>query len=215
MNTLVIICSKSPNPNLYRCIEHLYTIQIQKDPENNYKIIVIDSDSNDFTNYDNVKNSFPEVELLFIQNKNYEYGAWKYAYSIYPNFDNYFCIQDTIFVKTKIDLNQINNENAYTVHHRSGYHHHMSIKSMGIENLKNTGLDYKDIIDTEFNLALHSSFIVNNNVMQDIFKTLINPPVDKIGSCFYERNFGLYFIIKQINTIDLNFYTIKSHGNRY
>ena len=44
---------------------------------------------------------FPNVEIFFIKNKNYEYGAWKYALSIYPNYDIYFCIQDSIIVKKK------------------------------------------------------------------------------------------------------------------
>ena len=72
----------------------------------------------------------------------------------------------------------------------------------------------KGVIDTNFTLAQHSIFIVNNYIMKDIFMTLINPPINKAGSCIYERNFGLYFLIKKINTIDLNKYMDKIHGKR-
>ena len=39
--------------------------------------------------------------------------------------------------------------------------------------------------------------------MKDMFETLINPPYNKEGSCCYERIFGLYFLLKNIETIDL------------
>ena len=99
-------------------------------------------------------------------------------------------------------------------HDYSGYDSHLDIKDKGIDNIKNTGLDYSDLIHTKFNLAQHSIFIVNNKVMKDIFKTLNKPPVDKDGSCFYERNFGLYFIIKDIKTIDLQKYVTKYNGKQ-
>ena len=50
--------------------------------------------------------------------------------------------------------------------------------------------------------------------MKDIFVTLTIPLIDKDGSCFYERNFGLYFIIKNIHTIDLQNYVTKYNGQR-
>lgn len=212
MNTLVVICSKSPNIFLYECIESLYKIQIVN--ESNYKICIIDSDSDDLSYYEKVKIDFPNVEIFFIKNKNHEYGAWKYALSIYPNYDIYFCIQDSIIVKKKIDLNIVDDINTYTCSNNSGYNSHISIKHLGIENLKNSDLNYETLIDTYFNLAQHNIFIVNNDVMKNIFDTLQIPPTNKNGSCFYERNFGLYFIIKRINTIDLNNYIIKCNGKR-
>ena len=90
----------------------------------------------------------------------------------------------------------------------------MSIKQKGIENLEKGTLDYKHLIDTHFNLAVHSAFIVNRKILEDIFICLPESPVDKDGSCFYERNFGLYFIIKGISTINLCEYINKINGNR-
>lgn len=203
---------------MYKCIDNLYKIQL--DNRLNFKICVIDSDSDDLTNYKLIKNDFPDVEILFIKNKNYEYGAWKYAYSIYQNYDLYFCIQDTILIEKKIPLNIIDNCNTYTFHNYtgyslpSGYYSQLEVKEAGIKNLENSNLDYENIIDTNFCLAQHSSFIVNNYIMNDIFLTLKKPPINKIGCCFYERNFGLFFILKKINTIDLHNYMIKIHGGR-
>lgn len=209
---LICICSKSPNSILYECIDMIYKIQIQDSL--NYKVCVVDSDSDDLSMYNKINKDFPNVEIYLIKNKNYEYGAWKYAQTIYPKYDIYFCIQDSIIINKKINLNAVNDKNVYTYHDYSGYHSHLNIKEKGIDNIKNTGLEYSHLIDTKFNLAQHSIFIVNNKVMKDIFKTLNKPPVDKDGSCFYERNFGLYFIIKHIHTINLKKYVTKHNGKR-
>jgi len=78
-----------------------------------------------------------------------------------------------------------------------------------MENLKGSGLNYMPIIDTDFNLAQHNSFIVNKKILEDMFKHLTIPPINKDGCCFYERNFGLYFIDKCIHTHDLYNYMMK------
>jgi hypothetical protein len=149
-----------------------------------------------------------------VKNKNYEYGAWKYILDSYPSFDIYFCIQDTITINKYIDLNILDYKTAYTFHNLSGYYSHMSIKELGIENLKDSGLDYNSLIDTNFNLAQHSSFIVNNIIIKDIFKHLTVPPINKEGCCFYERNFGIYFLDKNIKTINLYDFMSKINGQR-
>jgi hypothetical protein len=214
MNTLIVISSKSPNPTLYTCIEQLYKIQITNDESNLYKICIIDSDSEDFTFYMKINQEFPDVEIHFIKNKNYEYGAWKYAHNYYPNYDIYFCIQDSYIIQKKIDISIVNERNAYTHHHHSGYNSHISIKEQGIEFLNNSGLNYESIINTNFNLAFGNMFIVNNYTIKDIFKTLKNEPINKNGSCIYERNFGLYFILNNIITMNFEEYFIKYHIGR-
>ena len=158
MTTLIVICSKSPNNTLPECVELLYKIQIDQN-SSMYKMCIIDSDSDDFANYEIINKNFPEVEIHYVKNKSFEYGAWKYALELYPDYDNYFCIQDSM-------------------------------------------------------LAFGCIFIVNNNIMKDIFNTFKIPPIDKDGSCFYERNFGLYFIIKNIDTVDLKDHLTKISGGR-
>ena len=212
MKTLIVISSKSPNPHLYNCISALKTIQIKGDE--NYKICVVDSDSDHLTYYNKVKEDFPDVELCFVKNKHYEHGAWSYALGVYPDYDNYICIQDSLIINRDIDMTKLNDNIAYTFFHHSGYHSHHWIKGLGIDLMKGSDLNYHGLIDTHFNLATHCSFIVNNATLKDIFKSLPNPPTNKDGSCVYERNFGLYFILKGINTINLEDYMQKIHGGR-
>jgi len=212
LSSLIVISSKSPNPYLYECIDKLYKIQIKNKIRE--KICIIDSDSDDLTNYIKIKNAFPFVEIYFIKNKNYEYGAWKYAYSIYPNYDIYIFLQDSIIINKKIPFNIIDDYNAYIFHNYEGYESHLSIKDAGINNIKNSGLNYSDIVDKSFCVAQHNSFIVNNYMIKNILETLQIPPINKDGSCFFERNFGLYFILKNIKTHDLYNFFDKYHGNR-
>ena len=216
MNILVCICSMYPNPSLYNCIKTLYKEQINVPASNvdTYKIHVVDSDSTDDTYYKEVEKDFPDVEIHMVKNKNYEYGAWKYILDKYPEFDLYFCIQDSIMIKSYINLSIVNDKTAYAFHSYSGYHYGLPMKDAGIENLKGSRLNYEPLIDTRFNLAQHNSFIINNKTIKDIFEHLKIPPVNKDGSCFYERNFGIYFIDKGINTINLHDYSEKSHIGR-
>lgn len=213
MSTLFCICSKSPNPFLYDCIANLYKFNGADIVKG--KLCVVDSDSDNLTNYTKINNDFPDVEIFFIKNKNYEYGAWKYAYSMFPNYINYMCIQDTIITTNKVDFSIINNNNAYMFFDTSGYYSDsLQCKEFGITALKDSGLNYTGIIDTHFNLAQHSCFIVTNEVIKDIFNTLRHAPLNKMGSCSYERLFGLYFILKHINTHNLYTYCNKIHGGR-
>jgi hypothetical protein len=213
-NVLICICSKYPNPLLYKCIDELYKKQINTSRDFVYQIHVVDSDSENIIHYDKIKQDFPQVEIHMIKNKNYEYGAWKYILDKYPSSDIYWCIQDSITIHKHINLHAINDKTVYAFHHLSGYNSHPTIKEKGIENLKNSGLNYSSIIDTNFNLAQHSCFIVNNNIIKDIFTHLTIPPIDKEGSCFYERNFGIYFLDKSIATINLYDFMNKIHGDR-
>jgi len=215
-SVLICICSKYQNPLLYECIKKLYEKQVHN-PLNAkyiYKIHVVDSCSSNIVNYHKIALDFPEVKIHMIENKNYEYGAWKYILKKYPSQHIYFCIQDTIIINRYIDLDILDNKTAYTFHHKSGYLLDPNIKEMGIENLKNSNLNYKSIIDTKFNLAQHNSFIVNRHMFQDIFKHLTIAPINKLGSRFYERNFGIYFLAKGINTVDLFNFMSKTHGER-
>ena len=63
-------------------------------------------------------------------------------------------------------------------------------------------------------MAQHSAFIVNKNTFQDIFYHLTIPPINKNGSCFYERNFGIYFLDKCIDTLNLYDFMHKLNGGR-
>lgn len=215
MNIIVCICSKYPNPVLYECISSLYNNQINSKYNNNhfnYKICVVDSDSTDFSYYDKIKLDFPEVELLFTKNINYEYGAYNCVRNTYPNYDIYFCIQDSIIINKYIDISKIDDSTAYIHDHHSGYYSYNQYgKDLGIQYLSDSGLDYTTIIDMPFNLAQHNLFIISNLVIHDMFTKLKHPPVNKDGSCTYERIFGIYFILQKMNTINFSDCITKYH----
>ena len=214
---LVIISSKNPKKILIENINNIYKFIVSK--EYNFKICIVDSESSDFSVYNIIKDAYPMIELHFVKNKNYEYGAYKYGFSLYPNYDIYICLQDTLLLTKEIDLSKINDETCYSFDCYKGF------KGWGAKNgekvkhnayalLKNCDLTYKDKIHGKFNLVVHNSFFVSNHVIKDIFKTLINPPITKTDSGCYERIFGLYFIKKNIKTINLQDYVKKFHGNR-
>jgi hypothetical protein len=212
---LIVICSKSPNPFLYSCIEKLYTYQIQPNPDQ-YTVCIIDSGSDNFEHYQRVYHDFPQVHIHFIRNKNYEYGAWKYALSIYPDYEYYFCIQDSIELLQEIDIQSIRKNRTYTFIDYSGYESDPTIKQKGWEYLKSCNIHIDSSLhDSQFAIACHCSFIVHRNIMNDFFRVFTIPPTDKEGSRCFERLFGLYFIIHNLQTIPLNSFVKKIHGERF
>jgi len=213
MRVIICICSKYPNKRLYTCIRELYKYQISS--QHTYEIHVVDSNSDNMMYYDEVAKNFPDVHLHMIKNKNYEYGAWKYIVDLCPAFDVYFCIQDTTIIHREIDLTPISNNTAYTFHHFSGYDCHLEIKPLGLSILSRSSLNYLPFVNRPFKLAQHCSFIVYNSTIKNMFHELTIPPVNKNGSCCYERIFGIYFLSKKIRTINLYNYMNKIHGDRY
>jgi len=209
---LIVISTRNPTDCLIHNIAKLQTMQLTDG--NAYKIICVDSDSDNFETYETIKNRFPFVDIHLVKNKNYEYGAYKYALKTYPNYDIYICIQDTFLITSRVDLSEVNDYCCYSSMDDSGFFSHPEVKEFGKQLLSNTAFESNSIIDTYFTLAMHSSFIVTNKVLNDIFNTLINPPYDKYGSCCYERLFGLYFILKGIKTININPIAVKVHGGR-
>jgi hypothetical protein len=216
MNILVVICSKFPNDILINSIDSLKENQINNDHDqkNKYKIIVVDSGSNNFVVYEKINILFPDVNICYIQNKNYEYGAYKYAIQNFQDFDIYICLQDSCIISKYIDLSVVNEMTAYIYYDQSGYQSHLSIKEKGKNFLKHDQIIFDKIINERFTLATHCFLIVTKNVMIDIFKTLTIPPQDKDGSCIYERNFGIYFILKEMKTINVSDKIRKIHNMR-
>ena len=206
---LIVFSCFDPPLSLMECIKNLYNIQITD--EFQYKIICVDNDSEITTTYDIINNVFPEVEICYVKNKNYEWGAYKYAKEIFHFFDIYMCLQDTIVITKKIDISLIKENEVFSIFHKSGFFSHPCIKNRkNLERfLKNTNLDVKGIIDTRFILSQHNTFIISKRNLDIMYETLKNPPICKLDTNFYERLYGLYFIIKKIKTINLEPYVKK------
>ena len=206
---LIVFSCFNPPLCLLECINNIYKIQITD--EFQYKIICVDNDSKITSTYDIINNMFPEIEICYVKNNNYEWGAYKYAKENFKIFDIYMCLQDTNLITKKIDISLIKENEVFSIFHKSGFYYHSDIKNgeMRERLLKNTNLDVKDIIDTPFCLAQHNTFIVYKKNLDIMYETLINPSICKLDTNFYERLYGLFFIIKKIKTIDLEPYIKK------
>ena len=122
-SVLIVYSCHNPSLSLVNSIQSLYNYKILND--NKHKIICVDNDSDILETYNTIKQKFPNVEIIFEKNKNYEWGAYKYAHDNFPNYDLYFCLQDTIVFKEPFDINSIENNSPYTIFASGGF------KSMG------------------------------------------------------------------------------------
>ena len=240
---LVTICSK--NPSYYNLSTNIQ--YFQKFLENyDYLISIVDSDSTTFTEYRKVNDSYPNVKIHYVRNENYEYGAYKYSYETYPDYDIYICIQDTVLFSDDVDIDIVTNDHSIIFKHDSGFLLDRNTIPFSMEVLEKSPFEHENYImgdretfknywkkkkslvkDREeyqkfindniyiFDICVHSTFIVTNNVMKDIFRTLTIPPTCKLHSRAYERLFGLYFIHRNIKTTDLKKFNVKKyHGGR-
>tara|TARA_Y100000389_G_scaffold178371_1_gene191501 strand:+ start:17152 stop:17826 length:675 start_codon:yes stop_codon:yes gene_type:complete len=209
---LITICSKDPSGELIENINNLQTVFNEYDK----KICIIDSGSTILNIYEEISEKFPLVEIHFLNNKNYEYGAYKHAYHKYPDYDIYCCIQDTFLIVNDINISEIDDKTVFTYESRTGFKWCNDAHRQEIEKLLiNVDIgEYKLWWCSNFNLATHNSFICNNYAINNIFETLTNPPVNKCGSVCYERILGLYFFLKKYKVISINDNVVKINGNR-
>ena len=205
---MILICSRHPNSFLYENIEKLR--EFYKDA----KIAVIDSDSEKFDTYDKIKESFPEVDIQLLKNKNYEYGAWKLGYALYPDYDIYMCIQDALIIQKYIDLSIIDSKHAYTFFNPTGFYLDYHSRDIAIRLMENTGINYQNLLYVDFNLATHASFIVSNSRLKHMYSILVNPITCKLEGRAYERIFGIYFITHDVKTFDIDDSFTKITGYR-
>ena len=206
-NILIVYSCFNPPLCLVTSIQSVYNLQIKNDNTHNYKILCIDNGSSIITTYDKINKEFPLVKIVYANNKNFEWGAYKYALEKFNNYDIYICLQDTTILNKKLDLHMITNGRVGIAFHKSGFNSHKSlINSNNFHRLmKNIDINAKNIMlcNTNFCIAQHNIFVITKLDLQDLFKTLKNPPIIKLDSNFYERLFGMYFISKQIKTIDI------------
>ena len=165
MKKLCIISTKNPNNIL------INTISRVKEYYSDFDIIIIDSDSDNMETFKKIPS---DINIELIKNKNWELGAWYYAFNKYNNYDIYMFIQDSLLPITPFKLeydNILNRDYLYSFHYRA------KLKSGGyLQNLRDV---YKD---TELNFisemsentlitgAAHNSFIANSNITKKILQ---------------------------------------------
>lgn len=104
---LAIISAKDPNCTLYLAIHGL------KEYYPDFDIVVIDSDSTETYMYEMIKEDVKAIHLS--KNHNFEVGAYKIGYELYPHYDIYLCMQDGIIPKKQIFTEYISDNDQYAI----------------------------------------------------------------------------------------------------
>lgn len=201
---LCVICTKNPNEVLLNTINGIKRFY----PE--FDIVVVDSDS---TNMEGFKALPSDVTVEFIKNKNWELGAWTYAYNKYNNYKVYMFLQDGLEPIHRIlgfDTNTFENGTLYSFHYNARI-----VDGGHLDELynvyKDTNLHFLYGInpDTRITGTAHTSFITNNaNVrtmlqMEDAYITK-NIKKTKVHSWLSERTGGLLVELAGNKRIDIN-----------
>jgi hypothetical protein len=151
-NRLAVISTKNPRKDfLIKTIENIKLFYDEFD------IVIIDSDSDDKTCFSLVPD---DCIIDYCKNKNWELGAWNYAFNKYNNYLVYMFIQDSLIPNSRIsnlDKNIFDNGTIYTCNYKA------KLKDGGylqeLQNFyKNTDLNFISTLDpdTQINGAAHS-----------------------------------------------------------
>ena len=65
-----------------------------------------------------------------------------------------------------------------------------------------------------FQIATHNTFIVESHILKKLIINFSKLPINKLGSCCFERLFGLSFLFHNYKLIPINDYFIKISGKR-
>ena len=105
---LCVISTKNPTRVLLETVEKVKLFY----PE--FDLVIVDSDSTDLTYFELV-----DVKVEFCKNKNWEIGAWCYAFEKYPDYEVYMFIQDTLVPKERIpnlNIHEMGKDVLYSFH---------------------------------------------------------------------------------------------------
>ena len=213
---LAVISSKNPTKEiLLNCIQNLKLFYEEFD------IVIIDSDSENLTCYEYVPS---DCIIEMCKNKNYELGAWTFAFNKYNNYKVYMFIQDSIIPIVRIpslDKNLYQNGTIYTW----DYGYIAKISDGGyLEDLKNvyknTQLHFISLLNQDHIIrgAAHCFFILNKEdvpmilQLENAYKNK-NIVKSKIDCWLSERTVGIMadFLPIRINISDC---FTKIHSNR-
>lgn len=214
MKKLCIISTKNPNTIL------INTISKVKEYYSDFDIVIIDSDSDNMETFKKIPS---DVKIELKQNKNWELGAWYYAFNKYNNYDIYMFIQDSLVPIKPFKLeyeNIVNRDYLYSFQYKArlkagGYLEHLR------DVYKDTELNFISEMneDTRITAGAHSSFIANSNITKKILqleKIYIDKKLNKskIDSWLSERTVGIMADKYSKKIIKLNNYFKKYHLNR-
>jgi hypothetical protein len=130
------------------------------------KIVVVDSNSNDKTYFDDI--SKYDVIIEDVANENWMVGAYWYAFKKYPNEDYYFFMHDSMKVKSNLDYLKENDVNTLMYFDRN------------VGNFNYWGNRIEEETTYKYNNNGYGTFgpifFCKNNIM----KTMLEAGVDKL-----------------------------------
>jgi hypothetical protein len=210
---LAVISTKNPTDVLLQTIQSIQLYYSEFD------IVIIDSDSSNLTIFEQITK---ECHIEYCKNKNWELGAWTYAFQKFPNYKVYMFLQDTLIPKCRIPNfsdSVYDNGTIYSFHYfgkvsDGGYFSEL------INIYKNTDLHFISELNpnTQITGGAHSSFILNKEDVPNILQ-LENAyigkklPKTKIDCWLSERTVGI-MADKQKKRIDITPYFTKIYGGR-
>jgi glycosyltransferase involved in cell wall biosynthesis len=211
MKQLVLICARNPDLALERCLAGLDKFYPDWD------IVIIDSNSDDTSMYGKIKRDNLTIHLS--NNVNYELGAWNIGYELYPDYDYYMCIQDTLQpIRMALPIPDMKKNEIYIKNNSSGFR--WGTAPTSLELTKGTAMEelvmkYAHPNAEEFVLAPDSSFISSNENLKSLLALLPNLPTNKEGSKSTERLIGLGIVhMLKLTPLFLNPAFKKTHGKR-
>ena len=206
---LCVISSKNPT---YILLENVKYVRIFY-PE--FDIIVIDSDSSDFTTYELLST---DIKVEYCKNKNWELGAWYYAFKKYADYDIYMFIQDGLLPLCRIpdfDSDNYVNGTLYSFHYEAllwqGGHYDELINIY-----RDSSLHFISELDPNTPIlgTAHTSFITNKENVYSILQleeAYLSKQIEKtkVHSWLSERCGGLIADTYKNKRIDITPYFQK------
>ncbi len=200
---LCVIISKNPTQILLDNITNLRIFY----PE--FDIVVIDSDSSNFTYYELLPS---DIKVEYCKNKNWELGAWYYAFKKYTDYDIYMFIQDGLVPLCRIpEFNPDNYEKGtlYSFQYNAMLWHGGYYDEL-VNVYKDSSLHFISELDPNTPIVgtAHTSFITNAENVYNILQleeAYISKKIEKtkIHSWLSERCGGLIADIHKNKRIDI------------
>jgi hypothetical protein len=185
-----------------------------------FDIVVVDSDSSDFTQYSFLQN---DVKVEYCKNKNWELGAWYYAFNKYNDYDIYMFIQDGLLPLSRIPGLDTDNYEKNTLY---SFHFTEQLSSFGfyddyVNIYKDSSVDFISELSPShvITATAHSSFITDKENASKILK-IEEPYLEKkivktrLHCWLSERCIAMIADKHKNKRIDINPYFKKHHFNR-
>jgi len=211
---LCVISTKNPTTVLLETISAVQKYY----PE--FDIVVVDSDSTQKEMFIHVPS---DVIIEYAENKNWEFGAWKFAFQKYNHYKVYMFIQDSL-----TPISRISSLDRYYFPYGTFYSYHYNTTFQKGEQLdkiiniyEHTHLHFLSELDpsTPIIVMSHNSFITNHANVPNILQ-LDDPYLQKkiiktkIHSMLNERIGGILANVYKNHIIDFSFHFKKINLHR-